>query len=497
MATRIFTTSLTTVGNNITLMNSEVLFVAPFAVRASSEGLGIRAVFPGHAITILGTIYGDTGGILFGPSRFSDTNGSIFLGAGGAVTSRLDGIESRGRLVNMDIAGEVKGSTGIRHVGDFLELNVSGRVIGTGISGSALSVTGSNPRITNSGEISATAGSAITIDRTSSSTSIDNLGLIAGSTRGGTRAIDASDNADNVVNHGTIRGSVILNGSDDVYDGREGSIIAGRIFGDAGRDILLGGRGHEFLHGGTGDDQIDGGAGDDQLFGEDGDDTIDGGDGNDTIVPGAGLDVLDGGAGRDLLNYVRFRDDVSVNLITGEAGGAAAGDDFTGFEDLAGGSGNDILVGDTLANRLFGGHGNDMLMGAAGNDVLVGNDDADTLVGGAGVDVLRGGLGADIFRFTAPGDSGVAGGPRDRIVDFSQAEGDRIDLSFIDANATLAGNQAFVLVQTGFSAAGQVRTQQIGGNTFVFANTDANPATAEFSILLFGTHALVAADFIL
>lgn len=47
-----------------------------------------------------------------------------------------------------------------------------------------------------------------------------------------------------------------------------------------------------------------------------------------------------------------------------------------------GGSGNDLLIGNSLANTLTGGSGNDRLTGAAGNDSLVGRLGDDTYVNG-------------------------------------------------------------------------------------------------------------------
>jgi Ca2+-binding RTX toxin-like protein len=190
---------------------------------------------------------------------------------------------------------------------------------------------------------------------------------------------------------------------------------------------------------------------------------------------------------------------VTVNLATGDGdGGDATGDLIAGIEDVIGTVGLDVLTGDALANRLFGGGSSDLLVGAAGNDVLVGGVGSDTLNGGLGADVLRGGENADVFRFGLPADSGAPGGPRDRIVDFSKVEGDRIDLFFIDANPTVAGNQAFAFTTlTTFSAPGQVRAEVIGGNTFVFGNTDAVPGTAEFVIVLTGAITLAGTDFVL
>ena len=42
---------------------------------------------------------------------------------------------------------------------------------------------------------------------------------------------------------------------------------------------------------------------------------------------------------------------------------------------------------------------------------------------------------------------------RDSVMDFDSAEGDKVDVSTIDANAVLAGNQAFTFIGTAaFSA---------------------------------------------
>jgi Ca2+-binding RTX toxin-like protein len=191
---------------------------------------------------------------------------------------------------------------------------------------------------------------------------------------------------------------------------------------------------------------------------------------------------------------------VNVNLTTGEASGSdAQGDDFSGIEWLAGGGFNDILTGDGQANTLVGRGGNDLLVGGAGNDVLVGEIGNDTLVGGAGVDVLRGGLGADIFRFNATTESGAPGQIRDRIADFSRAQFDRIDVFLIDADATLAGPQAFTFIGAAlaFTGTAQLRSQVIGGDTFLFGNTDALPSSAEISIRITGAVALQVGDFIL
>ena len=96
-----------------------------------------------------------------------------------------------------------------------------------------------------------------------------------------------------------------------------------------------------------------------------------------------------------------------------------------GIEIVSGSQGHDSLVGDTGANTLQGWGGNDVLAGAGGQDTL------------------SGGAGADRFVYGSAAQS-VVGASADRITDFSHAQGDRIDLSAIDADWGTAGNQAEV-----------------------------------------------------
>ena len=58
----------------------------------------------------------------------------------------------------------------------------------------------------------------------------------------------------------------------------------------------------------------------------------------------------------------------------------------TTIENAIGGAGDDMLIGNDVANRLEGGAGRDQLTGGAGDDVLLGGAGADMLDGGAGVD---------------------------------------------------------------------------------------------------------------
>ena len=234
------------------------------------------------------------------------------------------------------------------------------------------------------------------------------------------------------------------------------------------------------INGDGADNVLIGTAGDDIINGFGGADMLHGGSGNDVLEGGAGADALDGGGGIDTASYFTSAAPVLVSLATGKGtGGDAKGDTLAGFENLAGGQGNDWLEGDAGAN---------LLQGWSGIDVLV---------GGAGEDMLTGGTGADRFRFTALGDSAV-GADADLITDFSQAQADRIDLQLIDADIGTAGNQAFSFIGTALytGIAGELRYAVAGGVTTMAGDVDGD-MVSDFDIQLTGAIGLVAFDVLL
>lgn len=193
--------------------------------------------------------------------------------------------------------------------------------------------------------------------------------------------------------------------------------------------------------------------------------------GNDLLRGGAGSDQLDGGNGVDTVTYTDSATGVTVNLATGVgAAGDAEGDSFTNIENLN---------------------------GSTGADTLIGNASANVLNGWAGKDVLTGGAGADRFVFSAAVHSTI-GVNADRITDFSHAQGDRIDLSAIDANTAAAGDQAFGFIGTGFYThhAGELH-YAFSGNTTIIGGDINGDGTSDFNIILAGNVAPVAGDFVL
>ena len=126
-------------------------------------------------------------------------------------------------------------------------------------------------------------------------------------------------------------------------------------------------------------------------------------------------------------------------------------------------------------------------VGSRYGDRITGNAVANVLTGSGERDVLTGFGGADRFVYRALGDSRPGAGRRDVITDFRFQEGDKIDLSGIDANAARGGNQQFVFVgRRQFSGApGEAR---YAGNLL---QVNVNPdRLADLEIALTGVSAL-------
>ncbi|KPF90610.1 hypothetical protein IP81_14755, partial [Novosphingobium sp. AAP83] len=229
-----------------------------------------------------------------------------------------------------------------------------------------------------------------------------------------------------------------------------------------------------------GNDKLTGTSADDTLNGLAGNDLLDGGSGNDLLDGGAGADTMIGGTGDDLyiVDNVRDRviesanagnDTIRTTLLaytlsqhvenltfTGTKGFSGTGNNLNNA--ITGGSGNDVLRGAGGDDVLTGGSGADRLFGDDGNDRLIGGDGNDILNGGAGADLLIGDGGSDIYQFNAAiSEIGINAGARDIISDFTRGQ-DRIDLTLIDANTVLRGNQAFSFIgSANFTAPGQLR----------------------------------------
>lgn len=217
--------------------------------------------------------------------------------------------------------------------------------------------------------------------------------------------------------------------------GNEGN---NQLYGNSGDDVLEGLGANDQLLGGAGNDQLYGGAGADALFGGTGDDYMNGGTGNDSYTVDSAGDTVDesGGDGADTVTESL----ASYTMPAGvEFGYVSSSTDAS-------------LTGNELDNAMQGNAGNDTLYGANGNDTIYGNGGNDLIRGGAGADVLYGIGGADTFRYTLNTDSLTAS--PDTIQDFTSGT-DKIDMSTIDANTGVAGDQAFTWTLFPTGTAGQ------------------------------------------
>ena len=245
------------------------------------------------------------------------------------------------------------------------------------------------------------------------------------------------------------------------------------VIGSSYGDTLNGGNGDQTVEGGLGNDRMNGGNGYDTLsyrnatigvtvtlavttaqatgmgndyvsnferiVGSRFADSLTGDGGDNVLIGGAGGDALHGGLGIDAVDYSDSATGVSVDLGLGTgSAGDAAGDSYTGIENVIGSAFQDTLVGDGGDNVLTGGVGGDTLDGGLGtdtasyaasdaaviinlgsgtatgghadgdtltaiedlvgsgfDDVLIGDFHANTLMGGAGADVLDGEGGDD------------------------------------------------------------------------------------------------------
>jgi len=251
-----------------------------------------------------------------------------------------------------------------------------------------------------------------------------------------------------------------------------------RINGTQGDDVLVADAARNT--------EIRAGAGNDTLVGNGRSAELHGGAGNDIYeVKGKGDKVHeDHGNGIDWVNsWIDYSLTDHVENLTLKASGQGVGNDL-----------NNRIQGADGIDQLFGLSGNDQLFGGLGNDLLNGGDGNDILHGGAGADKLWGGAGSDYFAFGADAlrQAGV-----DEMMDFA-AGFDRIDLSGIDANTALAGDQAFRLIGSkAFTRkAGELQVKGYGDGVMVQGDANGD-GVADFGIWVHGVSRLGTGDFVL
>jgi len=220
---------------------------------------------------------------------------------------------------------------------------------------------------------------------------------------------------------------------------------------------------------------------------------------------------MTGGAGNDSYTIDNVGDRI-VELAGGGHDSAVSSVSFTlsaGLEDLtltgtadlaATGNGDaNAIIGNDGANLLRGGLGDDQLWGKLGADTLRGEAGNDTIIGGAGRDIMTGGTGSDTFVFAGGDFAGTSATTCDLIMDFNHAEGDKIDLSAVDANiASAATNEAFTFIGSDAFGhiAGQLRVAVMTGGVMLQGDTNGD-GIADFWVRCDGVSSLVVGDLVL
>ncbi|EAR53163.1 Possible Zn-dependent metalloprotease [Oceanicola granulosus HTCC2516] len=248
-----------------------------------------------------------------------------------------------------------------------------------------------------------------------------------------------------------------------------GVVIENAIGGRAG-DRIRGNEAHNMLDGRGGDDHISGSRGDDRMFGGGGDDRLRGGRDDDIVAGGRGDDEVWGQSGHDRMSGM------------------------SGADVLRGGKGDDKAQGGSGDDTVRGNGGDDVVRGGRGDDRVYGGQGADDIWGGGGADKLYGGHddARDTFLFRGKKQS-EADAP-DRIYRFESGT-DVIDLSRIDADPSLGGNQALDWSGKG-PAAASVWLEDHGRHVRVFADVNGD-GEADFALRVFGVGRMDEGDFIL
>jgi Ca2+-binding RTX toxin-like protein len=241
-----------------------------------------------------------------------------------------------------------------------------------------------------------------------------------------------------------------------------GTATANHFIGTSLADTMLGRGGNDILEGKGGNDTINGGTGNDRIIGGTGADTLTGGGGTDTFVfaAGDGRDVITDFTSGDVVSISGYGSAQSLTQVGTNAVLTLSATDSITFSNTTvnsvlwainffsagagGGTTGSTITGTNGWDTLNGTGGNDTIYGLGGYDVINGGAGNDRIYGGLGGDKLYGGAGADVFAYTSASEAppyGLMYYEWDTIADWQSI--DKIDLSAVDANSTLAGQQHF------------------------------------------------------
>ena len=179
------------------------------------------------------------------------------------------------------------------------------------------------------------------------------------------------------------------------------TLLAAGTFGTDKSERMTAPQTGAILHGLGGNDSMFGSDFADTIAGGAGTDVLYGGLGDDVLFGGRGADQLFGGAGVDTASYTYSSSAVRIDIgLPSRSSADAAGDVYSGIEHIEGSRSNDTITGDSKANIIFGGTGDDVLYLSGG---------ADSLFGGSGANdsLYLGRSAAQVSLFQGKGSGGI------------------------------------------------------------------------------------------
>jgi Ca2+-binding RTX toxin-like protein len=333
--------------------------------------------------------------------------------------------------------------------------------------------------------------------------------------------------------HGQFISIENLTGSagQDVLVGNGGSNV---LRGLGGQDNLIGGGGADIMYGGTDNDHYyvdnagdivreyagegtfdvvwalasytlpagseieqfnaDWGSAPINLTGNELSNIINGNDGDNVINGGAGADIMNGWKGNDTYVVDNPGDDLFEN---GDVYSTPE-NESEGFDTVLTSVSYDVGLYNEIEVLQAIGTGNVNLTGSLDNNRIIGNDGQNTIVGSYGKDTMTGGGAGDAFVWFSVNEIGWFNFDPDIVTDFTPHV-DLLILDQMDADETVAGNQAFTFIgdaSNPFTAPGQISFAHVGTDTQILLNTNADP-TVDGIIQVSGVHPVDASWFVL
>lgn len=398
---------------------------------ANGHGIVNNDAFHDSTITVAGSIVADSiykcGIFSNGPNATLtiETGGSIHGYGGISFYGENTQVENLGKItaVNVGIYGNSAGSE-ISNAGtieakygiylDSPEIGVGKVVHNSGVINADFGVlaTQSSFQFTNTatGKIQ---GKVVAVSLGGNDTTDHNNVVNSGLIESGGIAIQGSIGGDHIVNHGTIKGSVVLGAGNDTFDNRDGTMTY-TVNGGEGDDTYIFGATAFTIVEGSGKDTIGTmitrtladftSIENLQLYGK----ANINGTGNalqNYIIGNGGNNILDGGAD-NVVDTLLGGEGNDTYMLRGSAdivfeGGGADGKANTGIDTIISTIDRNLVQYERIENLTITGNANTALTGNELANVLTGNSGKNSLDGGVEkgdiIDTLNGGAGDDIY----------------------------------------------------------------------------------------------------